>query len=249
MIDRIDSEREFHDRQAAERATRFRDLASLRFRDADYLDHETWIRPAMAMLGPVAGKNVLDVGCGHGMASVVLARQGARVTGIDLSTGYVEEAKRRSQANETDGTFLVANAERLPFAAGSFDAVWGSAILHHLDLEAAGRELRRVLKPGGVAVFCEPWGGNPFLGFARRFIPYPGKHRTPDEKPLRRRDLDPLRGMFTSVEVRGYQLFGMLRRGVSRRARLGWMDRFDTTLLGRMPVLGNWCRYAVVSLR
>jgi len=48
-------------------------------------------------------------------------------------------------------------------------------ILHHLDLTVAARELRRVLRPGGVAVFCEPWGGNPLLNFARRRLPYAGK--------------------------------------------------------------------------
>ena len=58
-----------------------------------------------------------------------------------------------------------------PWAVFQTDAVWGNAILHHLDLAKAGRELRRVLAPGGVAVFCEPWGGNPLLAFARRALP------------------------------------------------------------------------------
>src|SRR4051794_26618513 len=162
------AEKEFHDQQARRRAVR-RTPDRLRFDDGSYLDHETWIRPAMAQLGEVRGRRLLDFGCGHGMAAVVLARAGARVTAFDLSPGYAAEAKDRAAANGVRAAVVVADGEHLPFADGSFDAVWGSAILHHLDLPIAARELHRVLRPSGVAVFCEPWGGNPLLGFARRY--------------------------------------------------------------------------------
>ena len=248
--DRLVSEQRFHDRQADDRAVRFADLSRLRFLDTAYLDHEPWIRPAFERLGSVEGKRVLDYGCGHGMASVVLARRGAIVTGFDLSGGYVEEARRRAAANEVEVSFVQADAETLPFEDASFDAVWGCAILHHLDLQKAGRELCRVLKPGGNAVFCEPWGGNPVLEFGRRHLPYPGKHRTPDEKPLRAADLDPLREVFPSLEVRGVQLVGMVRRLFSRESKAGGaLDRIDTALLRQFPRLENWCRYVVLTMR
>src|SRR5712671_867567 len=134
---RVADERAFHDRQAQERAARFASLANLRFRDADYLDHEPWIRPAVESLGDLHGKHILDLGCGHGMATAVLARRGAIVTAMDLSSGYIEEAKRRARANEVVADFVVGDAETLPFADESFDAVWGCAILHHLHLEKA----------------------------------------------------------------------------------------------------------------
>src|SRR5882757_7495314 len=98
--DRLLAEQHFHDRQAADRADTFRaGRADLRFDDASYLDHETWIRPALAKLGDLRGKHVLDYGCGHGMAAVVLARAGAAVTAFDLSPGYVKEARERARAN------------------------------------------------------------------------------------------------------------------------------------------------------
>lgn len=248
-IDRIETERDFHDRQARERTARFADVSALRFRDADYLDHEPWIRPAFEFLGDAAGKRILDYGCGHGMAAVVLARRGAIVTGIDLSPGYIAEARRRATANEVVVDFQTADAERLPFADCSFDAVWGCAVLHHLDPRRAGAELRRVLKPEGVAIFCEPWGGNPLFEFARRYLPYPGKHRTPDERPLRPADLDPLREFFPRLEVRGFQLLGSLRRVFRRESRAGgWLDRNDRWLLRRWPRLEKWARYMVVRL-
>src|SRR5947209_8329171 len=89
---------------------------ALHFADAAYLDHETWIRPALARLGPPRGRHVLDYGCGHGMAAVVLARGGARVTAFDLSRGYLAEAAARATANGVGVDFVQADGERLPFA-------------------------------------------------------------------------------------------------------------------------------------
>src|SRR5262249_55086054 len=138
---------------------------------------------------------------------------------------------------------------RLPCADASFDRVWGNAVLHHLDLHVAARELGRVLRPGGVAVFCEPWGENPLLEWVRRRLPYLGKGRTTDERPLRRGDLAPLRSVFPRLEVEGFQLLSMARRGF-RAGRLGGgLDWCDRMLLTRVPVLRRFCRYVVLTLR
>ncbi|CAN5147491.1 hypothetical protein BH11PLA2_BH11PLA2_46240 [soil metagenome] len=245
--ERIETERRFHDQQAASRFDSFvSGQAALRFDDATYLDHETWIRPAFALLGNLHGKRVLDYGCGHGMASVVMARRGATVTAFDLSPGYVNETRQRAAANCVSVTALVADGEKLPFPDASFDAIWGCAILHHLDLRVAAREIRRVLVPGGLGVFCEPWGGNPLLRFSRRFLPYPGKHRTPDERPLLGSDLPVLRETFPKLQWQGYQLLGMLRR-VGLKSPL--VDRTDGLLIRIVPGLQHWSRYVVVELR
>jgi SAM-dependent methyltransferase len=247
--DRLDEEIAFHDRQARQRAGSFLLADDLRFTDEDYLDHETWIRPALDRLGPLAGLRVLDFGCGHGMAGVVMARRGARVMAFDLSAGYLVEAGRRALANGVSLDLVQANGEQLPFADGSFDRVWGNAILHHLDLGRAAREIHRVLRPGGVAVFCEPWGENPLLNWARRRLPYPGKQRTRDEQPLRSADLPALRAVFPDLEVEGHQLLSMARRvlGAGALGRgLAWCDH---RLLRGLPVLGRFCRYVVLTLR
>src|SRR5262245_61002463 len=90
---RIQTERDFHNRQARGRAATFvAEPHRLRFSDDEYLDHESWVRPAFNRLGDVRGQAVLDFGCGHGMAAVVLARRGARVTACDLSEAYLAEA-------------------------------------------------------------------------------------------------------------------------------------------------------------
>jgi SAM-dependent methyltransferase len=225
------------------------DAAALRFADDTWLDHETWIRPSIDRLGTVADLPVLDYGCGHGMASVVLARRGARVTAFDLSGRYLAEARRRAAANEVTIEFFQADAEHLPFAEGSFARVWGNAILHHLDLRIAARELYRVLQPGGVAVFCEPWGENPFLAWARRRLPYRGKERTPDEQPLRRRQLGTLREVFPALEIQGYQLFSMVRRVLRSGRLIAGLDWWDARLLRLAPSLSHWCRYVVLTMQ
>jgi ubiquinone/menaquinone biosynthesis C-methylase UbiE len=245
-MDRITHEKLFHDRQAQKRAA---SGVRLLFDDADYLDHETWIRPAFAQLGDVHGLRVLDYGCGHGMAAVVLARAGALVTAFDLSGGYVQEAHARALANGVHIHFVRADGERLPFADASFDRIWGCAVLHHLDLARAGGELRRVLRPAGRAIFCEPWGGNALLNLARRRLPYPGKHRTPDEQPITRCHLATLKALFPSVYVRGFQLLAMAHRVVAAqrlRTRLDWCDAM---LLDRVPALEQFCRYVVLTLQ
>ena len=249
-LDRLTSEQHFHDRQAFDRAATLANRpGGLRFTDTFYLDHETWIRPALAQLGTLRDKTILDYGCGHGMAAAVLARAGARVTAFDLSRGYLTEAAARAKANGVCVDFAQVDGERLPFADAAFDGVWGNAVLHHLDLAKAGRELWRVLRPGGVAVFCEPWGENPLLNLARRWLPYPGKQRTRDEQPLRRRQLRPLVELFAGVEIHGYQLLAMMRR-VLRGGRLAvTLERCDTALLRRLPALAQFCRYVVLTLR
>jgi SAM-dependent methyltransferase len=247
-LNRLDLERAFHDRQATERALTFRtDPARFRFENDAYLDHESWVRPALEQLGDVAGRQVLDFGCGHGMMAVTLARLGARVTGFDLSSGYICEARARASANGAHVRFLAADAERLPFADASFDRIWGNAILHHLDLARTASEIRRVLRSGGRAVFCEPWGENPVLAWARSRLSNPNK-RTPTERPLRFAQLGILRAIFRDVELRGFQFFGIGARAWRGLSWTRYLDGLDRRLLGRLPRLQRLSRYMVITL-
>jgi hypothetical protein len=127
--------------------------------------------------------------------------------------------------------------------------VWGNAVLHHLNLRKVASELRRVLAPGGVAVFCEPWGENPLLAWARWSLPYPGKGRTAHEQPLRRRDLVPLRQAFPNLECRGFQFLAMARRVLKPGRLMSALQCCDSLLLQGMPLLRGLCRYVVLTLR
>ncbi len=248
---RLMAELAFHDDQARARWRSVTDHAAwLRVQPEAYLSHETWIQPAFDRLGPVVGKAVLDYGCGHGMAGVILAERGAYVTAFDLSGGYAHESLARAKANGVAQRFGVVQAagERLPFADRSFDRVWGHAILHHLDLAVAAAEMRRVLKPGGWAIFCEPWGGNPLIEWARRCWPYPGKHRSRDEQPLQHGDLAILQAVFPRLTVHPCQILGSLRRWQRSFPGLPWFDRLDQVLLRHCSGLRRLCRYVVLQL-
>jgi SAM-dependent methyltransferase len=106
-------------------------------------------RPAILTLaGDVAGRRILDAGCGSGPLMAALRDQGAIVTGFDKSAGMLELARRRLG---DDADLRVADlGSPLPFPGGTFDDVIASLVLHYLeDWGPALTELRRVLKPGG----------------------------------------------------------------------------------------------------
>jgi SAM-dependent methyltransferase len=180
------------------------------------------------------------------MATVVLARRGAHVTACDLSPGYIHEAIRRADANGVVIDPIVCNGEYLPFADAAFERIWGNAILHHLDLRIASAELHRVLAPGGIAVFCEPWAGNRLLNWARKRLFYPGKQRTADETPLRACDVELLRGVFPNLRIEGHQLLSMVGRVLYSPRALASIDGF---LLRRIPSWQHYCRYVVLIAR
>ncbi|GGJ62998.1 class I SAM-dependent methyltransferase [Streptomyces brasiliensis] len=106
-------------------------------------------RPAMvALAGDVAGRRILDAGCGSGPLSAALRDRGAVVTGIDASAGMLALARRR--LGDDAALHLVDLSDPLPFADGAFDDVVASLVLHYLeDWGPTLAEMRRVLRPGG----------------------------------------------------------------------------------------------------
>ncbi|MGK4904197.1 class I SAM-dependent methyltransferase [Streptomyces albus] len=106
-------------------------------------------RPAMlALAGDVAGRRILDAGCGSGALFAALRDRGAEVTGLDASAGMLALARQRLGA---DAPLHVADLkDPQPFADGAFDDVVASLVLHYLeDWGPTLAELRRVLAPGG----------------------------------------------------------------------------------------------------
>jgi SAM-dependent methyltransferase len=146
---------------------------------------------------------VLDLGCGRGLWSLLLAHQldDIRITGVDVSAVAIRAAHDSARSLGFSGRvrFLQSSAYELPFASGTFDAVIGVAILHHLALEDAAAEIRRVIRPGGCAIFCENNGDDRVLTTVRSLLyrlPW-FRRESEDAHPVRLSELAVVAGKFT----------------------------------------------------
>jgi ubiquinone/menaquinone biosynthesis C-methylase UbiE len=100
------------------------------------------------------GRRVLEVGCGAGVDLARFAKGGADVVGVDLATSAIDLARTNFEQQGLKGEFRVADGEALPFPDGSFDLVYAHGVVQYTaHPQRLVDECRRVLKPGGTAVF------------------------------------------------------------------------------------------------
>src|SRR3954449_7326528 len=123
-----------------------------------------------------AGWRVLDVATGSGNAAIAAARHGCTAVGVDYVPSLLERGRRRAAAEGLDVEFLEGDAEQLPFADGSFDAVtsvFGSMFAP--DHARAAAELLRVCRPGGTLALAS-WSPDGFIADLFRTV---AKHVPP----------------------------------------------------------------------
>jgi SAM-dependent methyltransferase len=197
---------------------------------------------------PLESARVLDICCFDGENGVVLARGGAHVTSIDLCEELVAVTRRRAAANGVADWMnaLTMSVHDLHFPDESFDIVFGKASLHHLDLEIARREIFRVLRPGGVGIFCEPISLTPWLAAARQMVPVAPDRDSPDERQLTAADL----ARFTSgaeTEFAYFRLLGRLARLFP--SLVGGLKRADRRLLDHLPSFHRYAGVCVFRVR
>ena len=105
----------------------------------------------------VRGKRVLDVGCQWGATTIAFARHGAKVTGIDIRSEFIEGAALRTKEQGVEAVFFVSPAENIDAKADTFDVVYCTNVIEHVrSHEKSISEFSRVLKPGGILFMDGP---------------------------------------------------------------------------------------------
>ena len=113
------------------------------------------------------GKSLLEVGCGDGRLTALLADKPQKITAIDPDEASMEVARK----NVAGIDFRVGSGEKLNFDDDSFDIVLFSYSLHHQDCEKALTEARKVVRPGGQILILEPTHDGEFTEFVSVFEP------------------------------------------------------------------------------
>lgn len=130
---------------AAERRRYFEEISQNRY------NRREWHVPTVANFPAYKGKKVMEIGCSLATDGLEFAKAGAIYTGVDLTPHSIELARERFGLFGATGTFVVANAEELPFPDESFDHIYSFGVIHHSPKpENIARQMHRVLRKGGT---------------------------------------------------------------------------------------------------
>lgn len=145
------------DRTAPEAPARLKELTRQSFdRIAglpDLWDHNRQYQPFLLERVPDRCGQALDIGCGTGEFTALLARKAASVTGVDLAPAMIGQARERNARGNI--TYQTADIEHLELPAESFDCIVSIAAFHHLELETLLPRLENALAPGGVLLVLD----------------------------------------------------------------------------------------------
>jgi ubiquinone/menaquinone biosynthesis C-methylase UbiE len=252
LAERVRLEAQITDERST--AIEFERFQGIETRVEHYVLGAPWRQYLFNFLGPVKGKAVLDVACGYSMTPVIFALAGATVYAVDVAPKTVATVKKFAEYKGVGARVHthVGPVESLPFEDEKFDLVFGGAALHHFQLDAAALEIKRILKPGGRGGFQDPLGHNPFLEFARDYLPYQDKHAVKGtDRPMQIGDVQTFGRHFTSYHYRGFDFFTMtakvLRLKQQSRLRKA-LYAVDNTLFDTIPYLQRYARFVVTCV-
>jgi len=156
----------------------------------------------------IKNKKVLDYGCGVGsLTEKVVRGNPEKIVGIDISNVSIERAIEKAKNKNLKIEYIVDNCEKSNFKSETFDVIFGSGILHHLDLRISIKEISRLLKKDGRMIFIEPLGTNPLINIYRKLTP---RSRSKDEHPFLKRDFNFLKNIYGEVKIKYYGFFTLI---------------------------------------
>ena len=145
---------------------------------------------------------ILDYGCGIGsFIEKVIKYNPKKIIGIDISEVSINKAKKKSEELKINVDYRVDNCEKTSFDNNSFDIVYGTGILHHLQTDKCLDEIYRILKSNGNLIFIEPLGTNPIINLYRKLTP---NSRSKDEHPLVNQDFKYIKKKFIDTKIKYY---------------------------------------------
>jgi ubiquinone/menaquinone biosynthesis C-methylase UbiE len=188
-------EKEFHNKLQSKKGGRFEAI----FYKAIYNAKEDFLN---FLSENSINSEILDFGCGDGYyIEKVIKFNPKKITGIDISEVAINDANKNAKDLGLNVEYKVDNCEKTSFENNSFDIVYGTGILHHLQIDKCLDEINRVLKSNGNLLFIEPLGTNPLINLYRKFTP---KSRSIDEHPLLNKDFKYINKKFTNVKIKYY---------------------------------------------
>ncbi len=165
-------------------------------------------KKAIEFLGETVNKEILILGCGLGEEAIYLGLKKGKITAIDISSkmlSFTEKLAKKHNVNNIK--FYKMSAEKMSFKDNSFDLILGCNILHHVNIKKTIKEVRRVLRPKGIASFSEPLKYNTIINIYRFLA---SNVRTDHEHPLTYKDIEDIKKVFPNTQHKEYHLFTLL---------------------------------------
>lgn len=200
--DKYNKEKIFHDEWA-----KTADLNAIDIKKSNEVCTAPEMRYITKKLGNIDNKSLLDIGCGLGEASIYFAYLGADVTSSDLSPGMLEATSKLASLNHLKVKTHLSSAEDLMLDKRKFDIIYAGNLLHHVNIEETIERIKFHVKDDGVFVSWDPIHYNPLINIYRKIAK---DVRTPDEHPLKYKDIKTIKKNFNEVETKFFWLFTLI---------------------------------------
>lgn len=193
--------------------------------------------------------NILEYGCGANEDINFQNNHNLNYYAIDISLEAIVSSEAKAIERGFNVKFIQCDAERTPFEDSFYKLIFGSGILHHLNIKSSLEELRRISDVNCSCIFFEPLGHNPLINFFRLLTP---NQRSMDEHPLRDSDFTLMSEYFNKVNIKYFYFFSLFaiffkNTKVFSKILLK-MNAIDCFLIRKFKWFGKYCWICVIEL-